>query len=377
MKMRAVRLLGTLAVVLLLVIGVWFAPAAVSVAPSYSPPASIPADCSADAQPELAAWLATIPDHSVVLFPAGSCYRLDTGLTVRGRNGLDFEGAGATLRHGTTFPNCSGTAFGASVLTIRDSNDVRVSTLRLEGTNQAPGRFNATYYCQHGFNVIDSNRTTLVNVEVLNPWGDCQYAGSSTFDGPGSNDTYVYAMDCSGAGREGSGLVRGSGIHIYGSTFTNIGRWGFSADANSSRDVYTDIDFVGNSVEARVGTFNATSGGGEVAEARVIGNTCLTYQCVIYFRGVTGNWAHDALIAGNRTNVITNSPRSIWLVRARNVVVSGNITPCPPLPNGGRAFLTVGSVDVAAVTNNVIANCIEALYTDTAITNLVLYGNAS
>ena len=67
-------------------------------------PNTIPSGCSADAQPALAAFIAGVPDHSVIVFPSGSCYLLDAPLVIFGHAQLDLEGAGSTLRSGVTTP---------------------------------------------------------------------------------------------------------------------------------------------------------------------------------------------------------------------------------------------------------------------------------
>ena len=60
-------------------------------------PASIPSDCSRDVSAELLAWIASVPDGSTLRFAANGCYRVDRTLTIQYRNGLTFEGNGATF----------------------------------------------------------------------------------------------------------------------------------------------------------------------------------------------------------------------------------------------------------------------------------------
>jgi hypothetical protein len=64
----------------------------------FTVPATIPADCSRDVSAELNAWVASVPDGSTLQFAPAGCYRVDRKLTVRDRNGLTFEGNGATFR---------------------------------------------------------------------------------------------------------------------------------------------------------------------------------------------------------------------------------------------------------------------------------------
>src|SRR6266542_692458 len=152
-------------------------------------PNSIVHDCSADAQPALQAWLATVPDGAVIRFPAMSdlCYRLDRSLLFSGRNDLSVEAgmtpAGSrfipTLRAGVALPDCSGNSnIRVPVVVVKFSMNVDFKFLAIAGTNASPGYYSATYYCQHGISILSSSGSDLSDLTITNPWGDCQYAGT-------------------------------------------------------------------------------------------------------------------------------------------------------------------------------------------------------
>src|SRR4051812_40691114 len=42
---------------------------------SYQVPTTISGNCSVDVSPALLAWIATVPDNSVLTFTSGACYR--------------------------------------------------------------------------------------------------------------------------------------------------------------------------------------------------------------------------------------------------------------------------------------------------------------
>jgi hypothetical protein len=50
---------------------------------------------------------------------------------------------------------------------------------------------------------------------------------------------------------------------------------------------------------------------------------------------------------------------SAVLANVSNVAITSNVLPCPPPPNGGRAFLKLGNAASVTATNNKIADCLE------------------
>jgi hypothetical protein len=66
--------------------------------PRISVPIDITGDCSSDVTERLNAWLAAVPDGSVIEFPRGACYRVDGSLLLSGRQHLVIEGNESTFR---------------------------------------------------------------------------------------------------------------------------------------------------------------------------------------------------------------------------------------------------------------------------------------
>ena len=60
-------------------------------------PGAIQGDCSVDVTQAIQSWIDSVPDNSVLSFGSGDCYRIDDTLELTGRNGLTFEGNGATF----------------------------------------------------------------------------------------------------------------------------------------------------------------------------------------------------------------------------------------------------------------------------------------
>ena len=99
-------------------------------------PASIDATCASNASPALNAWIASRPNGSTLVFPAGSCYRLggDAGLNLTGRNGLTLIGTGSTLQLRTT-----GASNFSAAFFLQQSDHITIRGFRVDGANTASG----------------------------------------------------------------------------------------------------------------------------------------------------------------------------------------------------------------------------------------------
>ncbi|MBV9279691.1 MAG: hypothetical protein JOZ41_06390, partial [Chloroflexi bacterium] len=76
-------------------------PTATPTALVYTVPASIPHDCSANVDPQLNSWLASVPNGATIEFPANGCYNQDGEIDVINKSNMTIEGNGSTF-HATT-----------------------------------------------------------------------------------------------------------------------------------------------------------------------------------------------------------------------------------------------------------------------------------
>lgn len=63
--------------------------------PSFTVPSSIASDCATDVTNRLNAWIASVPDGSVLVFHPNGCYEIEGSIYVADRHNLFFEGNGA------------------------------------------------------------------------------------------------------------------------------------------------------------------------------------------------------------------------------------------------------------------------------------------
>jgi hypothetical protein len=65
---------------------------------TYAVPGFIPSDCSSDTTSALTSFINGVPDNSTIAFATNGCYLVQGTLEFRSRNGLTFEGNGATVK---------------------------------------------------------------------------------------------------------------------------------------------------------------------------------------------------------------------------------------------------------------------------------------
>lgn len=134
-------------------------------------PASIDATGATDVSDALAAFIASVPDGTTIVFPSGATYRGHLRLT--SRNGLTLIGQGATIHN-------IGYAFDA--LNIKGCNGITVRDLALLGDNADAGGPNAYHpdgsEYSAGIWMHGSTNVEIANVHISRTWGDSIYVGS-------------------------------------------------------------------------------------------------------------------------------------------------------------------------------------------------------
>jgi hypothetical protein len=346
-------------------------------------PAGIPSDCSNDAQPALTRFIATVPDHSEIVFPGGSCYLLGASLEVDGADDLTIDGSGSTIRSAVALPDCQGgppSGPDADLWVIKNSDQVRLRDFRLVGTNPQPGVYDGTHYCQHGVELLGSSDVVLSDVSVSNVWGDCVYVW---YDDPQtktqSTDDLVTGLTCAGSGREGISSVASTSLTITHSSFTNL-RNGVTTDRNTINDQSPNLAVMDNTFSGvKKAMVNLAGGGAD--NAVVSGNTCDSSRpCLIYVHGDPTDPIEEVSITDNSSPALAIS--SGWQVaNVDDLVIQGNAYLCP-LSSAGtpfREFLRFsGMVNNVRVIDNTVANCIMAkdATAGSIQTDVVMQGNS-
>jgi hypothetical protein len=183
----------------------------------------------------LNAYLANVPDGSVVNFPAGARFRIEGVLLLNYRNNLTIDGNGATVfatTDGSGVPPPAG--FGhlwprqRSQFIIMGGSNIVIRDLIVQGANPSagsdPGAFDVILEGQHGFDVHGVNGLTLDNVTVTDTYGDFLYLAGDYSTSSWAKNVVVRNSHFERSGRQGIALVAAEDVLIETSYIGEVGR---------------------------------------------------------------------------------------------------------------------------------------------------------
>jgi hypothetical protein len=318
--LRQLRILLLTAVPAALMLGMGPAPRA-QAAVRYPVPAAITRDCSVDVTKPLLSWIASVPDHSILSFTAGACYRIDGTLELRGRNGLDFEGNGATFRAATTGDpwRSQWRAVGGSQLVFRD--------MHLRGGSPLGGTHVSYLQHQHAFDLLGVVGVELDRIEAANLYGDCVYVGQGWDSKKSwSRNVHVHDSACSRNGRMGVAVTAGRDVLVERTSFSHIALSVFDIEPNGIGFGARNITFANNHVGSAYDYVFVATGDGPVDGVTVSGNR----------------------IAGKGMRMGVFSPPG---QRRSNITITGNVSDTGYSDAIGAAMAFAG-VDGLSVTRN-------------------------
>ena len=193
---------------------------------TYTVPGTITHDGSADAAAALATFITGVPNGSIVAFPAGGTYLLNSGLSISGRNNLVFQGNGSILHVNGSPSSMWNDAF---VLYGPTTTDIAISGFTILGNNPGTGSdmYDSSNEGQPGIGVYGALRVEIIGNTFLHAWGDGVYVGDEP-TGTGTWADYLW---------------------VHANTFDYIGRNAFTV--NAAQNVWlqaNSIDHVGGSV---------------------------------------------------------------------------------------------------------------------------------
>ncbi|HVM15744.1 MAG TPA: right-handed parallel beta-helix repeat-containing protein [Egibacteraceae bacterium] len=213
-------------------------------------PASIARDCSRPVETEIVAFLETVPDGSRVLFPEGGCYSQHRTIVVADRHGLDIDGGGSTFRmdapSGSAGNNANWRVAGGSRITLRNMLVRGAYDPLPRGT---PGSGGST---DHGISLWGATETTVVDVEVSNPDGECVTADSDVRKGtdyrlnPISRNITIDRLRCLHAGRQGVAATAVEGFTLSNSFIDDAQQNGVDIEIDVPGQIARDITITDN-----------------------------------------------------------------------------------------------------------------------------------
>jgi hypothetical protein len=257
-------------------------------------------------------FFASVPDSTTICFPANARYRVEGTLLLQNRNGLTFEGDGATIFAATdgsdALPPASlkkGWPQGRRHWLFEGGSAITIRNLNVQGSNPHAGVGDLAYRedraFQHGFAFHGVQGVELDHVSVREIYGDFVYLGAG-------NTTWT------------------SDVHIHDSHFEANGRQGIAI--TGARDILIERNYIGQVRRSSIDLEPHSDNGG--AENIVIRDNDFGPGRLLFLAsaGVGSNVAH-VTIESNR------------LERPMNIVVT------PPLGYRRGPFSIIDNVSVA------------------------------
>jgi len=290
-------------------------------------PASIDATGSSDVTAALNAFLATVPDGSIISFPTGAIYLLDTqyaSFHISNRHNLVFEGNGATLKAG---PNASMTSAYASQFMIGDDSDypntdIVVHAFILIGNSPTPGVFIPGLEQQKNLHVAYTTR-----VEIYNITGSA--APADFLMCYGSNEVWVHDCHALTVGRNGITVISGSNILVEYNAFDVSGYCTFDIEPDFVTQPCSDVTIRNNTAGTFGLLFFAVEGShtGAMIDGIVVdGNTATGGSLkMLVDNGGTARMTRIAF-TDNKGEVAATGP-VLQFMHVDGLTVTGNIQP--------------------------------------------------
>lgn len=288
-----------------------------------------PADCSTDVTDPLVAFIAEVPDRATVSFGPDACYRIDGTVQVVDRQGLTFDGNGATFK---AVEQGDGSRkqwefTGGGGFTIRDLTVVGANP------NGGPDGYEDEFAFQHGMNFEGVEGVRISNIAVTDVYGDfLRFGKNQGKDNRGTSDVIVTGSRFERGGRQGVSFTAASDITIEGNTLDGVARSVFDIEPNNSDGGAERLRLIDNDLSAWGNLVLPIGGRGVVAGIELLGNR----------------------LYGKQLDVLVKDPREQQKgdgggTRREDISIIGNVSDTP----SGQTAVNLTMVDGAVVRDNV------------------------
>jgi hypothetical protein len=263
-------------------------------------PASVAADCSRDVTAGLAAWIASVPDGSMLQFGAHACYRVDGTLRIQNRHGLTIDGNGATFRAMTDGRELAPTqARARSMFNFWRGSNLTLRNVVVRGANPNAGTGDFAYVAalegQSAYVIGGVQNMVMDSVEAYDVYGDFVFVGPATKNLVVTNSTFARN------GRQGW-TINGEDITFEHNSIRGTRRATVDLEPSSPSAVTRRVMIRDNTIGAGRLYFLANEGRAAPTEdISVIGNTFVKKAMTIRVDPPSGTRSHYRII-GNRSD---------------------------------------------------------------------------
>jgi hypothetical protein len=261
---------------------------------TYTVPGTIDATGTTDVYVALNNWINSVPNGSVLQFPANATYKLSQGIKLGNRDNLVFAGNGTTLTLTGAADNhqASGFLIGFSYsLGYFTGNVVHVTIdgFNITGNDPTPGTFGGGEN-QQAVRCNGSTYIELTNVTVSAVYGDGAFLD-------GCDDVWVHGTHVVTAGRNGLTVIKGQRVLGESNAYDTVGYATFDLEPNLATEASADVTFRNNTAgtwQSGIGfvSVDGAGRGADIQRVTIIGNTVTGMALQVYVDnrgGVNGN----------------------------------------------------------------------------------------
>jgi hypothetical protein len=222
-------------------------------------PASIDATGSSDVGAALNAFVASVPDGSIIAFPTGATYMLNEGIQIANRHNLVFAGNGVTLRVG---PKSRANDQLASSFVLghqyggywaNGNTDIVIRDFVLVGNDPTPGTFTEGQEGQANLQITGTDRVEIYNITGSAAPGDFVFIADVL-------GAWVHDCRVLTTGRNGGTIVAGRDITFERNAFGVIGYCVFDVEPNNASEATYNARFLVNTAISWGNAFLAVEG---------------------------------------------------------------------------------------------------------------------
>ena len=287
-------------------------------------PASIDATGASDVSTALMGFIHSVPDGSLINFPAAGIYRIDHAIEFTSRHNLILDGNGCTLK----YTSVTGTTEGYSLL--HDStagSDIWIRNFVLIGSSPYPGVFTdgtspTGGQGQHGV-AVRSSRTEVSGCTISAVWGDGFYVTGNP------SDVWIHDNHVISAGRQGVSVISGRNVLIEHNAFDKCGYHTFDIEPNNASESSANIIFRNNTVGTHGKYFFAVVGNptsSTIDGIVVNGNTVTGSSLSAYVDNRDGARITHITFTNNAGGKATAGP-VLQFSHVDGLTVTGNVQP--------------------------------------------------
>lgn len=283
-------------------------------------PSSIDSTGETDVTDLLTAFLASVPDGSIIEFRAGSRYRIEGTVLLERRNQLQIEGNGAVFLATTEGSrNRSHWRFdGGRDITLRDVTVIGANP----NAGMAAEAGDSDLEAQHAFLIKGVDGFLLERARASDVWGDFVYLGE--FKGAWAKNVTVRDSHFERNGRQGIAITAAEGVLIEGNYIGDVRRTTIDIEPFNTDGGAAQVRIVNNTFgDSRLRFFSAGGRAGRVEDIEISGN--LLYRKMGFeIRAPEGSRRARITISGNVSEIVTPGAAVVRAWRVDDLVVRGN-----------------------------------------------------